>query len=119
MEQQSHASHVPVTCKSHDPSLPQALAFFITQMDAVVNSPFIVIYLNTGTVEENVYDSEFYKQLYLSVDDRYLDHLKGLYIVHPSFWLKVSTRSHASPYSSQYCDCTMAVMRSSGGGARD
>ena len=79
-----------VTCRSHGISLLQALAFFITQMDAVVNSPFVVIYLNTCTVEENVYDSEFYKQLYLSLDDRYIDHLRGLYIVHPSFWMKVS-----------------------------
>ena len=61
-------------------------------MDAVVNSPFILIYLSTDTVEENVYESEFYKQLYLSVDDRYIDHLRGLYLVHPNFWMKVSTR---------------------------
>lgn len=59
-------------------------------MDAVVNKPFVIIYLNTETVEENVYDSDFYKQLFLSVDDRYINHLRGLYIVHPSFWMKVS-----------------------------
>lgn len=68
----------------------QALAFFITNMDSVVNKPYILIYFNTETQVENVYDSAFYKLLYDSLDQRYLNNLRGLYLVHTNLMLKAS-----------------------------
>jgi hypothetical protein len=70
----------------------KALAFFITNMDSVVNKPYILIYFNTETQVENVYDSAFYKLLYDSLDQRYLNNLRGLYLVHTNLMLKVSTQ---------------------------
>lgn len=43
-------------------------------MESVVNKPYVLVYFNTDNPSENQLDSNFLKQLYAIVDDRYDTH---------------------------------------------
>ena len=68
----------------------QAIAYFIHVMESVVHKDYVLIYFHTQTESDLLPDSSFFKQLYGIVDSRYKERLAALYVVHPSWWLKVS-----------------------------
>ena len=70
--------------------LEKATCYFIHTMESVVNKPYVLVYFNTDNTSENQLDSNFLKQLYATVDDRYKKNLVALFIVHPNWWFKVS-----------------------------
>lgn len=82
-------------------------------MEGVVYKDYIFIYFHTETAPENLFDSSFFKQLYEIVDNRccsgyslcqrdgiasmifcghyrYKENLRALYVIHPSWWFKVT-----------------------------
>lgn len=48
------------------------MAYFIHVMETVVNKDYVLIYFHTQTVSDNLPDSNFLKQLYSMVDNRYV-----------------------------------------------
>ena len=60
-----------------------------------MSKDYILVYFHTQTVSDNLPDSSFFKQLYGMVDSRYKDNLRALYIIHPSWWLKVCMGSRS------------------------
>ena len=72
------------------------MAYFIHVMESVVNKDYILVYFHAQAVSENLPDSNFFKQLYAVVDNRYKTNLRALYVVHASWWLKVSVGKSSS-----------------------
>lgn len=70
--------------------MSKAMAYFIHVMESVVSKDYIFVYFHTQTASENLPDSSFVKQLYGIVDSRYKENLRAFYVVHPSWWLKIS-----------------------------
>lgn len=58
-------------------------------MESVISKDYVLVYFHTQTVSDNLLDSAFLKKLYTMVDNRYKDNLRALYVVHPTWWLKV------------------------------
>lgn len=70
--------------------LSKAMAYFIHVMETVVHKDYILVYFHTLSESENQADSNFFKQLYSMVDDRYKNNLRALYIIHANWWFKLS-----------------------------
>ncbi|XP_064404084.1 protein GDAP2 homolog [Halichondria panicea] len=70
--------------------LAKAIAFFLHVMEPVVSRDYVLIYFHSLVLSENLPDSNFIKDIYNLVDDKYRDHLAALYIVHPNWWFKMS-----------------------------
>ena len=51
----------------------QAIAYFVHVMETVVHKDYVLVYFHTLSESDNQPDSNFFKQLYSMVDDRYLD----------------------------------------------
>ena len=46
------------------------MAYFIHVMEPVAIKDYVLVYFHTQTQSENLLDSSFFKQLYLTVDDK-------------------------------------------------
>ncbi|XP_065907079.1 protein GDAP2 homolog [Dysidea avara] len=66
----------------------KAMAYFVHLMDSVANKDFVVVYFHTESIVQDQLSTDFFKQLYLMLDERYQKNLRSLYIVHPAFWFK-------------------------------
>lgn len=70
--------------------LSKAVAYFVHVMEPVVSKEYVLVYFHSDSQPEQQPDSAFFKQIYCTVDARYRDNLSALYIVHPSWWFKLS-----------------------------
>jgi len=52
------------------PPTVQAMAYFVHLMDSVANKDFVVVYFHTETVAQDQLSNDFFKQLYLMLDER-------------------------------------------------
>ena len=68
-----------------------------------MNKPFVVVYFCTESEPENVYDSDFYRKAYSVLDDRYINNLRALYVVHGNFKLKVRKHMQFNCIVDQMC----------------
>ena len=50
----------------------QAMAYFVHVMETVVHKDYVLVYFHTTSDSDNQPDSNFFKQLYGMVDDRYV-----------------------------------------------
>ena len=69
--------------------LLQAMAFFVHVMEPVVIKDYIIVYFHAGSQSDHLPDSSFFKQLYLTVDEKY---------VHPSH-LRHYTHTHTHTHT--------------------
>lgn len=70
--------------------LSKAIAYFVHVMERIVHRDYVIVYFHTDSVPENQPDSSFFKQLYTMVDNRYRNNLRAIYMVHPTWWFKLS-----------------------------
>uniref|UniRef100_F6WIP7 Macro domain-containing protein n=1 Tax=Ciona intestinalis TaxID=7719 RepID=F6WIP7_CIOIN len=72
-------------------NMEKALLYFIHILDSVVNERYSLVYFHTVSESKNHPSVEFIRHVYHTLDQRYRENLKYLYIVHPSFMSKVKT----------------------------
>ncbi|GFY42217.1 hypothetical protein TNIN_496741 [Trichonephila inaurata madagascariensis] len=73
--------HLPVTTKTRR-------QYVIVTLDELVAEDYILIYLHGATERSNMPSFGWLKRCYQMIDRRLRKNLKGLYLVHPTFWLK-------------------------------
>eukprot|EP00051_Salpingoeca_urceolata_P028000 m.484404 g.484404 ORF g.484404 m.484404 type:complete len:511 (+) comp23341_c0_seq1:278-1810(+) len=71
--------------------LKKALMYCINTMDSAVNQNYLIVYFHTQADSSNYPESAFLKDLYSIVDDRYRKNLNLVYIVHPTWWTKITS----------------------------
>ncbi|GAM17457.1 hypothetical protein SAMD00019534_006320, partial [Acytostelium subglobosum LB1] len=82
------ASNLPV--KTMD--MERVLLYTISVMDPVVDGDYVLIYLHTNITNDNKPDFAWLKKVYAIFNRKYKKNLKGLYIVHPTTWIKFTLR---------------------------
>ncbi|XP_078485895.1 ganglioside-induced differentiation-associated protein 2 [Ciona intestinalis] len=70
-------------------NMDKALLYFIHILDSVVNERYSLVYFHTVSESKNHPSVEFIRHVYHTLDQRYRENLKYLYIVHPSFMSKI------------------------------
>lgn len=72
--------------------LDRAFLFFIHLLDQVVESPYVVVLLQSECTGENKIGLSFLKRSYSSLTRKYKKNLQQLYIVEPTGWTKFVVR---------------------------
>ena len=71
-------------------------------MDTMVESDYTIVYLHFGVSKENKPKLSWLKKMHGSFDRRYKKHLKALYIVHASMFVKVVMKAVTAFTSSKF-----------------
>lgn len=70
----------------------QALLYLIYLLDPLVKGDYVIAYFHTLTSANNYPTLAWLKEVYSILPYKYKKNLKAFYIVHPTFWTKVSWR---------------------------
>jgi hypothetical protein len=63
-------------------------SYVLTTLDELITEDYILIYLHGATSRSCMPTFSWLKRCYQMIDRRLRKNLKGLYLVHPTFWLK-------------------------------
>jgi hypothetical protein len=69
----------------------KVLVYLISVLDQIVNRDYVVIYFHSLTQAQNHPSVNFIRYAFETLDYKYKKNLKGMYVVHPSFWVRVVT----------------------------
>jgi len=69
--------------------LNKAVLHLINTLDPIVQKEYVVVYFHTLTTHENNPSLAFLKDVYDVLEYKYKKNLRGLYIVHPTFWSRL------------------------------
>nr|CAD7596957.1 unnamed protein product [Timema genevievae] len=76
----------------HGQSLPIAAVpvprYVLTTLDELITDDYVLVYLHGATSRGCMPTFSWLKRCYQMIDRRLRKNLKGLYLVHPTFWLK-------------------------------
>ncbi|EGC28806.1 hypothetical protein DICPUDRAFT_159700 [Dictyostelium purpureum] len=78
------ASHLPVK----ETDMERVLLYTISIMDPVVEEEYVLVYVHTNMNNSNKPSFAWMKKVYTIFNRKYKKNLKGLYIVHPTTWIK-------------------------------
>jgi len=78
------ASHLPVK----ETDMDRVLLYTISIMDPVVEEDYVLVYVHTNMNNSNKPSFAWMKKVYTIFNRKYKKNLKGLYIVHPTTWIK-------------------------------
>jgi predicted tellurium resistance membrane protein TerC len=70
--------------------LVQALLYLISLLDPLVKGDYIILYFHTLTEGHNHPSMTWMREVYNVLEYKHKKNLKGFYIIHPTFWTKVS-----------------------------
>eukprot|EP00730_Choanoeca_flexa_P001290 TRINITY_DN10571_c0_g1_i2.p1 TRINITY_DN10571_c0_g1~~TRINITY_DN10571_c0_g1_i2.p1 ORF type:complete len:497 (+),score=64.68 TRINITY_DN10571_c0_g1_i2:59-1549(+) len=73
-----------------EPHPVQVLQYIISIMDRLVDNSYTVVYLHTMVEGDHRPDTGLFKRLAEVADSRYLSHLSRVFVVHPTWWTKLS-----------------------------
>lgn len=79
--------------RNYDPekiSFEILCCYLISLMDREVSSDYIIVYLHTQTTSRNYMAFSALRDLYELLDHRYKKNLRGMYIVHPTLWSRLT-----------------------------
>jgi len=62
--------------------------YVLTTLDQLITEDYVLIYLHGATSRSCMPTFSWLKRCYQMIDRRLRKNLKGLYLVHPTFWLK-------------------------------
>jgi len=68
----------------------QALLYLISLLDPLVKGDYIILYFHTLTEGHNHPSMTWMREVYNVLEYKHKKNLKGFYIIHPTFWTKVS-----------------------------
>ncbi|GBM49912.1 Protein prune 2 [Araneus ventricosus] len=74
--------------KDYEYVMDNLFLYVITTLDELVADDYILVYLHGATDRSNMPSFGWLKRCYQMIDRRLRKNLKGLYLVHPTFWLK-------------------------------
>ncbi|GFW49511.1 protein prune homolog 2 [Trichonephila clavipes] len=74
--------------KDYEYVMDNLFLYVIVTLDELVAEDYILIYLHGATERSNMPSFGWLKRCYQMIDRRLRKNLKGLYLVHPTFWLK-------------------------------
>jgi len=69
--------------------LDRVFLYIIKTLDKIVESDYVVVYLHTLMEDKSKPEFSWLEQVYNQIDTKYNMHLRALYVVHPTFWLKL------------------------------
>jgi len=72
-------------------SLDKALLYLIYLLDPLVKSDYVIAYFHTLTSNANHPSFTWLREVYNILPYKYKKNLKAFYIVHPTFWTKMTT----------------------------
>ncbi|KAL0267762.1 UNVERIFIED_CONTAM: hypothetical protein PYX00_009937 [Menopon gallinae] len=72
----------------YDYVMKNLFMYVITTLDQLVTDDYVLIYLHGATSRSCMPKFNWLKQCYQMIDHKLRKNLKGLYLVHPTFWLK-------------------------------
>ncbi|XP_023231023.1 uncharacterized protein LOC111631061 [Centruroides sculpturatus] len=72
----------------YDYVMDNLFLYVLTTLDQLVAEDYILIYFHGATRRSNMPSFGWLKRCYQMIDRRLRKNLKGLYLVHPTFWLK-------------------------------
>ncbi|KYQ99745.1 RhoGAP domain-containing protein [Tieghemostelium lacteum] len=78
------AAHLPVK----ETDMEKVLLYTISIMDPVVEGDYVLVYCHTNMNNSNKPSFNWLKKVYTIFNRKYKKNLKGLYIVHPTSWIK-------------------------------
>lgn len=68
----------------------RTLMYLISFLDGIANKNYVVVFFNADTTSANRPDPLFVRQVYGVLDQKYRRNLKTLYLVHPTWWVRVT-----------------------------
>ncbi|XP_054710729.1 protein prune homolog 2-like isoform X2 [Uloborus diversus] len=74
--------------KDYDYVMDNLFLYVITTLNELVAEDYVLVYLHGATERSNMPSFRWLKRCYQMIDRRLRKNLKGLYLVHPTFWLK-------------------------------
>jgi ganglioside-induced differentiation-associated protein 2 len=80
-------SHFPQSRNLDD--MERCFLYIIRTMDSIVEQPYVVVYLHARLRDSQRPDIDWLRKIYDIWDQKYSTNLDALYILHPTFWLKV------------------------------
>jgi len=69
--------------------LDRIFLYIIKIMDKLVDNDYVVVYLHSFMENKSKPEFSWLEQIYSQIDIRYNNHLRAIYIIHPTFWLKL------------------------------
>ncbi|KAK8750338.1 hypothetical protein OTU49_014784 [Cherax quadricarinatus] len=85
--------------KDYDYVMDNLFMYVLTTLDQLIAEDYVLIYLHGATTRGNMPSFAWLKRCYQMIDRRLRKNLQGLYLVHPTFWVKtvvVMTRPFVS-----------------------
>eukprot|EP01103_Thecamoeba_quadrilineata_P012785 TRINITY_DN3383_c0_g1_i1.p1 TRINITY_DN3383_c0_g1~~TRINITY_DN3383_c0_g1_i1.p1 ORF type:complete len:477 (+),score=79.39 TRINITY_DN3383_c0_g1_i1:168-1598(+) len=86
--------------KEVDPS--HLLLFFINVLDKIVENEYILIFVNSKVTTENKPTFSWLQKVYHIFNRKYKKNLKALYMIYPTFWIKLIFRLFKPFISSKF-----------------
>lgn len=74
--------------KDYDYVMDNLFLYVLSTLDQLVAEDYVLIYLHGATERSTMPSFGWLKRCYQMIDRRLRKNLKGLYLVHPTFWLK-------------------------------
>uniref|UniRef100_A0A2R5LCJ1 Putative exopolyphosphatase n=1 Tax=Ornithodoros turicata TaxID=34597 RepID=A0A2R5LCJ1_9ACAR len=74
--------------KDYDYVMDNLFLYVLTTLDQLVAEDYVLIYLHGATERSAMPSFGWLKRCYQMIDRRLRKNLKGLYLVHPTFWVK-------------------------------
>jgi len=72
--------------------LERVMLYAISVMDPIVESDYVLVYVHTNLSSDNKPPFTWLKKMYTIFNRKYKKHLKNLYIIHPTVWIKLTLR---------------------------
>jgi hypothetical protein len=69
--------------------LDRVFLYIIKTLDKIVESDYIVVYMHANMDKKSKPEFSWLEQVYNQIDTKYNSHLRAMYVVHPTFWLKL------------------------------
>ncbi|XP_077562473.1 uncharacterized protein LOC144178467 isoform X4 [Haemaphysalis longicornis] len=83
------ACHLPDRCRrDYDYVMDNLFLYVLSTLDQLVAENYVLLYLHGATERSKMPSFGWLKRCYQMIDRRLRKNLKGLYLVHPTFWLK-------------------------------
>ncbi|XP_042232083.1 protein prune homolog 2-like isoform X7 [Homarus americanus] len=85
--------------KDYDYVMDNLFMYVLTTLDQLIAEDYVLVYLHGATTRGNMPSFAWLKRCYQMIDRRLRKNLQGLYLVHPTFWVKtvvVMTRPFVS-----------------------
>lgn len=71
--------------------LEKAFLYLVRVMEPIVDKDYVIVYFHTQSGAENHPPMNYLKNVYQVLDNKYKKNLKAFYIVHPTWWSKLTT----------------------------